>query len=80
MSNVTFEDFISLVKLYNKDEVDKVTRAYELSKNLHAGQKRDSGEDYIIHPLKATLKLHVLLRLNHLLIYYIKSNPLKDEN
>ena len=31
--------------------VDKVLKAYEFSKKAHQGQKRRSGEDYIIHPL-----------------------------
>lgn len=31
--------------------VDKLLKAYEFSKKAHEGQKRRSGEDYIIHPL-----------------------------
>ena len=51
MNNITFNDFIELVKSYNPDEVEIITKAYNYAKNLHNGQKRQSGEDYIIHPL-----------------------------
>ena len=51
MNEVTFEKFIDLVSTYNKEDVPKVTKAYEMAKEYHAGQKRESGEDYIIHPL-----------------------------
>ena len=80
MSNVTFEDFISLVRLYNKDEVDKVTRAYELSKNLHAGQKRDSGEDYIIHPLNVAYILALMHADGDTLCAGLLHDTLEDTN
>ena len=32
-------------------DVDKIKRAYYLAEELHRGQKRISGEDYIIHPI-----------------------------
>ena len=51
MSDITFEKFIDLINAYNKDEVPKITKAYLLANELHKGQKRESGEDYIIHPL-----------------------------
>jgi len=57
MNNLTFEDFISLVEKYNKEEVEIVTRAYNRAKELHEGQFRDSGEDYIIHPLNVAYML-----------------------
>ena len=51
MNNITFDDFIKLVKKYNPDEVEIITKAYNYAAYLHTGQKRQSGEDYIIHPL-----------------------------
>ncbi|MBQ6841043.1 MAG: bifunctional (p)ppGpp synthetase/guanosine-3',5'-bis(diphosphate) 3'-pyrophosphohydrolase [Bacilli bacterium] len=51
MNNITFEDLISLVKAYNPDEVQRVTEAYEFASQAHKGQYRQSGEEYIIHPL-----------------------------
>ena len=32
-------------------DYDKIYKAYEYADNLHKGQKRISGEDYIVHPL-----------------------------
>ena len=51
MNNVTFEDLISEVKKYNPDEVEAVTKAHEVAKRLHEGQRRESGEEYITHPV-----------------------------
>ncbi len=48
---VSFENFIELVKNYNPEEVEVVTRAYLFAKKCHEGQFRHSGEPYIIHPL-----------------------------
>ena len=38
--------------------VDKVKSAYELAKTAHNNQKRKSGEDFIIHPLKVASYLN----------------------
>lgn len=51
MSNISIEDLIEIVKDYNPNEVDIVKKTYEFAKELHKGQKRQSGEDYISHPL-----------------------------
>lgn len=32
-------------------DIEKIKRAYHLAEDLHRGQKRISGEDYIIHPI-----------------------------
>ncbi len=32
-------------------DYDKILKAYEYAEQMHAGQKRISGEDYIVHPL-----------------------------
>ena len=52
MDNTRFNDFINLVKEYNPDEVEKVTKAYEIASRMHDGQYRDSGEPYITHPIE----------------------------
>jgi GTP pyrophosphokinase len=41
----------------SEKEILLIKRAYEFSKNAHNGQKRDSQEDYIIHPLNVALLL-----------------------
>ncbi len=38
-------------KYLNEDELKLVEKAYEIASIHHEGQKRKSGEDYIIHPL-----------------------------
>ena len=49
---VTIESIIDSVKRYQpKANLGMIRRAYELAKSAHQGQKRVSGEDYIIHPL-----------------------------
>ena len=48
---VTFEQFIQLVKKYNSDEVGIIRKAYEFAEKHHEGQIRESGEPYIVHPL-----------------------------
>ena len=32
-------------------DIDKILRAYLCAKKLHEGQKRNSGEPYIVHPV-----------------------------
>ena len=46
------DELIKLASTYLSDEdIDKLKKAYELADELHKGQKRRSGEEYIIHPL-----------------------------
>ena len=53
MEKVTIEDIIAKVKEYNPaSDSEKIRAAYELANEAHAGQKRDSGEPYIYHPLQ----------------------------
>ena len=51
MKNITLNDLVEVVKTYNSDDVEKIKRAYEYAKILHSGQVRQSGEEYITHPL-----------------------------
>ena len=45
-------DLIDKVRVYNSSaEVDVVRRAYDFSARVHKGQKRQSGEPYLTHPL-----------------------------
>ncbi len=46
------ENVIKMVKQYDPDaNTDMIMRAFELADHAHEGQKRKSGEDYIIHPV-----------------------------
>ena len=49
---ITIDDIVSEVKWTQPGaNVDLISRAYELAREAHEGQKRASGEEYIIHPL-----------------------------
>lgn len=49
--NITFDDFKKKVYSYNKKNWPIIEKAYNYAYKFHQGQKRESGEDYIIHPL-----------------------------
>lgn len=51
MNNITLNDLLIKLEEYNKEEVEIVKKAYEYADNLHSGQKRQSGEPYVSHPL-----------------------------
>ena len=50
--NRQFKEILVLAKDYNsRANVKLIEKAYNLAAEVHAGQKRLSGEDYINHPL-----------------------------
>lgn len=49
--NITIDDLLNHVKTYNPEEVEIIKKAYNYADYLHEGQKRQSGEPYITHPL-----------------------------
>ena len=51
MNTLTLDDLIKKIEEYNKEAIPMVKKAYEYADYLHDGQKRQSGEPYIIHPL-----------------------------
>ena len=51
MNTLTIDDLIDVIKTYNPTEVEIIRKAYDYAESLHKGQKRQSGEPYIIHPL-----------------------------
>lgn len=52
------EQLIEAIRSYNPDaEFDQVYKAFEFADRHHKGQKRNSGEDYIVHPLHVALIL-----------------------
>ncbi|MFU8832235.1 MAG: HD domain-containing protein, partial [Wenzhouxiangella sp.] len=48
-------------------QVAQVLRAYEVGAEAHQGQKRRSGEDYILHPV-AVAQILAGMRMDHLTI------------
>ena len=51
MKNISVDDLIVLVSSYNAKEASMIRKAYEYARDLHKGQYRQSGEEYITHPL-----------------------------
>lgn len=50
--SLTEQEFLDNVTAnYTAEEASLIRKAYFLAKEKHAGQKRKSGEDYIIHPM-----------------------------
>lgn len=52
-----FNKLITEMKTKKSLGVEKVEKAFKLAESLHAGQKRKSGEDYILHPVEVALTL-----------------------
>jgi GTP diphosphokinase / guanosine-3',5'-bis(diphosphate) 3'-diphosphatase len=49
---IKLDDILHLMEEYYKgDELDLVRKSYVLSARAHSGQKRHSGEPYMVHPL-----------------------------
>lgn len=51
MNRLSIEMLINLINEYNPLETEKIKKAYAYANEKHDGQKRQSGEDYIVHPL-----------------------------
>ena len=51
MKSASYEDLINNLKYLSKKDLDKISKAFYCASNLHKGQKRQSGEDYVSHPL-----------------------------
>lgn len=51
MKELNINLLLEKISSYNKEEIDKVKKAYDLADKLHENQLRESGENYIIHPL-----------------------------
>ena len=59
--NFTIEMIIQKILKDDKQyDLSKIISAYEFAAKAHAGQKRSSGQDYIIHPLAVS---YILLEL-----------------
>ena len=54
----SIDDVLAVLAGYmSPADLDTVRRAYDYAANAHRGQKRRSGEEYIIHPLSVALLL-----------------------
>lgn len=59
----SISNFTSLLDIYPRTSRREIIRAVQWSRQLHEGQKRASGEPYIIHPLK-TAEILVELKMD----------------
>ena len=57
---MSIEDLMLIIESYNQSEGDKIKKAYEYAKELHKGQYRQSGEEYITHPLNVAYILALM--------------------
>ncbi|MGN1096111.1 MAG: RelA/SpoT family protein [Eubacteriales bacterium] len=52
MAEIGIDNLITMLKNSGKNfDREKIQRAYEYARELHSGQFRKSGEEYIIHPI-----------------------------
>ncbi|HPB60449.1 MAG TPA: RelA/SpoT family protein [Candidatus Paceibacterota bacterium] len=51
------EEIFKLIKNLSPSDRDLITRAFAFAQKAHKGQKRYSGEDYIVHPFNVALLL-----------------------
>lgn len=61
MNNLTIYDLIGKLGRYSDEEINMVLQAYKYAEYLHKGQLRQSGEEYIIHPLNVA---YILAEMN----------------
>lgn len=52
---MNFDILLDKVKDYPEEDIAKIKEAYEVAKKAHEGQKRVSGEDYIVHPVDVAI-------------------------
>ena len=58
IEDIVFVSFKKKLQKYlNSYQIKKIEKAFELAKDAHHGQKRQSGENYITHPLDAAAYL-----------------------
>ena len=53
-----YQELVATIRKYHpSDDISMIEKAYRLADEAHQGQKRKSGEPYIIHPLCVTIIL-----------------------
>ena len=78
MNNVTIENLLKNTTDLN--EKITIKKAYELAKRLHSGQKRESGEEYITHPLNVAYTLSIMNADMDTIIAGLLHDTLEDTN
>jgi GTP pyrophosphokinase len=52
-----FERLDTSISSYSKEQKDKIIDACKFAEECHSGQKRASGEDFVIHPIAVAINL-----------------------
>ena len=60
MNTITFENILNNIISYNEEDIELIKKAYSYANEYHNGQKRESGEDYITHPLNVAYILSTI--------------------
>ncbi len=79
-----FQILLDKLKDYSADDIAKIKSAFDLAQEAHLGQKRISGEDYIVHPVAvaiivAELKLDAVAVMAALLHDVVEDTPIALE-
>lgn len=53
---MTWEEYKKQLPQYTDEDLKFIESGFELASLSHQGQKRASGEEYIIHPIEVSLK------------------------
>lgn len=80
MNNISYNDLLELLKGYNKDDLKIIEKAYLYAKALHSGQYRQSGEEYIVHPLNVAYILAELHADSDTICAGLLHDTLEDTN
>lgn len=80
MESVTIDDLIKLVETYNSEEKEVIKRAYLYAYEKHKGQYRQSGEEYITHPLNVAYILATMHADRDTIIGGLLHDTLEDTN
>lgn len=75
---ITIDDLLKNVATYNISEVSKVRKAYDFAKEKHNGQYRQSGEEYISHPVNVAFILSEMHADRDTLIAALLHDTLED--
>ena len=52
------EKFLNLISNCSKNDKDFIILAFNFARKVHDGQKRKSGEDYIVHPISVAYSIY----------------------
>lgn len=80
MNKITIDDVLENIKNYNLEEYDKVLKAYEIANKAHFGQKRQSGDDFITHPINVAYILTEMMADGATICAALLHDTIEDTN